>query len=99
MSSSCAWYKLFEIRKLIFHIGNPTYAIGVASWLGLFNSDEIFPACNNLRGANGCTRVLQQRRLQVKGKTYVVNVDHTNEIDQVCREHEPNERTALLIEY
>ena len=24
MSSSCAWYKLFEIRRLIFHIGNPT---------------------------------------------------------------------------
>ena len=23
MSSSCAWYKLFEIRWLIFHIGNP----------------------------------------------------------------------------
>ena len=23
MSSSCAWYKLFEIRRLIFHIGNP----------------------------------------------------------------------------
>ena len=22
MSSSCAWYKLFEIRRLIFHIGN-----------------------------------------------------------------------------
>ena len=24
MSSSCAWYKLFEIRRLIFHIGNPS---------------------------------------------------------------------------
>ena len=23
MSSSCAWYKLFEIRRLIFHVGNP----------------------------------------------------------------------------
>ena len=61
------------------------YAIGKASWLGFFNSDEIFPACNNQRGAIGCTRVLQQRRLQVKGKTYVVDVEHTNEIDQVCR--------------
>ena len=26
MSSSCAWCKLFEIRRLIFHIGNPTIA-------------------------------------------------------------------------
>ena len=25
MSSSCAWCKLFEIRRLIFHIGNPNY--------------------------------------------------------------------------
>ena len=23
MSSSCAWYKLFETRRLIFHVGNP----------------------------------------------------------------------------
>ena len=27
MSSSCAWYKLFEIQRLIFHIGNPIYRI------------------------------------------------------------------------
>ena len=27
------------------------YAVGVASWLGFFNSDEIFPACNNPQGA------------------------------------------------
>ena len=23
MNSSCAWYKLFEIRRLIFHVGDP----------------------------------------------------------------------------
>ena len=74
------------------------YAVGVASWLGFFNSDEIFPACNNPQGAIGCTRVLQQRRLQVKGKTHVVDVDHNNKLNRVCREHEPNEQTALLIE-
>ena len=74
------------------------YAVGVARWPGFFNSDEICPACNNPPGEIGCTKVLQQCRLQVKGKTYDVNVNHTNEIDQVCREHEPNEQTALLIE-
>ena len=52
----------------------------------------------NPPGAIGCTKVLQQRRLQVKGKTHVVDVDHNNKLDRVCREHEPNEQTALLIE-
>ena len=74
------------------------YAVGVARWPGFFNSDEICPACNNPPGAIGCTKVLQQRRLQVKGKTHVVDVDHNNKLDRVCREHEPNEQTALLIE-
>ena len=74
------------------------YAVGVAKWPGFFNSDEICPACNNPPGANGCTKVLQQCNLKVKGNTINVNVDHTNKVDRVCRDHETNEQTALLME-
>ena len=59
---------------------------------------KICPSCNNPPGAIGCTKVLQQCSLQVKGKTYVVDVDHTNKVDQVCRAHETDEQTALLME-
>ena len=92
--------KLSKIIGGIAHVvtlGIP-YAVGVAKWPGFFNSDEICPSCDNPPGATGYTKVLQQCELQVRGKTYVINVDHTNKVNKVRRDHETNEQTALLME-
>ena len=58
------------------------YALG-AKWPGFLNSDEICPACNMPPGASGCKKVLQQCKLQVKGSTVTVTVDHTSQIDRL----------------
>ena len=67
----------------IVTLGIP-YALG-ARWPGFFNSDEICPACDMPPGASGCRKVFQQCKLPIKGKTVMVTVDHTSQIDWVCR--------------
>ena len=71
------------------------YAFG-AKWPGFFNSDEICPACNMPPGASGCRKVLQQCELHIKGKTVMVTVDHTSQIDRVCRAPGPGQEQSQV---
>lgn len=64
----------------ILTLGVP-YAIGMSTWPGFANSDEICPVCEQSPGAPGCKPVETKCKIKWQEKEAEVVVNHTNRLD------------------